>query len=254
MVSVVAACRSVIRHTGCRGKRGLTPPQPQPIAASASLRPRAGSTGNRRFPSSQRAVARWRPRARYSHAPDGGQPARRCAVRKPIRLHSRREFRPIREKRSFDGGAVAVRLARAAATAERVAATARGRRRRGRLRCLRRATARRRPARARLSRGVAVSRPRCRRGWGGVRLLRGRGAVRSRSGVGLKGAVGSIRPRRLKHRSERCLRRATARRRLARRGLSRQAESEERRVCRGRSSRLGLSGCYRSQQQDPQPR
>ncbi len=129
----------------------------------------------------------------------------------------------------------------------------------GRLRCLRRATARRRPAGRGLSR-AAVPRPARGRGWGGVRLLCGRGAVLC--GVGLKGAAGSNPPGRRsrepaeresasrspdpsvgrcgetqrnartvlpdKHRSGLCLQRATARWRLARRGLSRQAESEER--------------------------
>ncbi len=97
---------------------------------------------------------------------------------------------------------------------------------------------------------------------GAVAVRGGRGAGRSRCGVGLKGAVGSVPPGRRsrepaeresasrspdpsvgrcgetqrnartvlpdKHRSGRCLQRATARWRLARRGLSRQAESEER--------------------------
>ncbi len=119
----------------------------------------------------------------------------------------------------------------------------------GRCRCGRRARA----TRAR----EAAARPHC----GALRfaaappprLGRCEAAVRLRCcaglRVGLKGAVGSIRPRCLKHRSARCLQRATARWRLARRGLSRQAESEERSACRGRSSRLGLSGrCCPDQQ------
>ncbi len=189
-------------------------------------------------------------RASESRTPDVGQPARRRAGARPIRLHSRREFCGLREKRSSGRGAAAVLCGRRAPRRpQRVSPRPReGGGGAAALRCLQRATARWRPAGRGLSR-AAVSRPRRRRGWGGARLRGGGGAERSRW-VGLKGAVGSIRPRRLKHRSARCLQRATARWRAARCSLSRQPESEERRACRGRSSRLGLSGCCCPDQQD----
>ena len=126
-------------------------------------------------------------------------PRASCARPAATGLHSRRESRLIREKCSSDGGgvvrsrcrAVAVPCCRRAPRRPRVAATARGRSRAERLRCV---------AGPRSARG---------RGWGGVRLRCCAGP--SRGGVGLKGAAGSIRPRGLKHRSGRCRERGAQR-------------------------------------------
>ena len=151
---------SVSLDTGRRGKRGLTPPQPQPLAAGAPRRPRRVHQKSEISEQPACGSALATPRVSRAQAFDGRRgdaphPARSGCTHGGSSASSAKSVRPT-------CGAVPVRSAREKRAREAAA----------------------RP------RSGAVPRPRRRRGWGGVRLLCGRGAVAG--GAGLNGAAGRL--------------------------------------------------------------